>query len=79
MTTNILNAKINIIENKISNHQKYITTPEFNKLIAESSAAKSKQTNLVTKTDFDKNLKNLNRRITSSKTKLLQVQKKLVV
>ena len=79
MTTNVLNTKINTTEHKISNHEKYITTPEFNKLLAESSVAKSKQTNFVTKTDFDKNLKNLNRRITSSKTKLLQVQKKRVV
>ena len=79
MTTNVLNTKINTTEHKISNREKYITTPEFNKLLAESSEAKSKQTNFVTKTDFDKNLKNLNRRITSSKTKLLQVQKKRVV
>ena len=33
-------------------HDKYITTPEFDKL-AENFAARLAQANLVTKTDFD--------------------------
>ena len=34
-TTNVLNTKISKVENKIPTHDKYITTPEFNKLTAE--------------------------------------------
>ena len=50
------------------NHDKYITTPEFNKLTAESFAARLKQANLasksdianfVNKTDFDIQVKNV--------------------
>ena len=33
------------------NHDKYITTPEFNKLTEEKFAARSAQTNLSTKSD----------------------------
>ena len=46
-------------------------------LTAESFAARPKQTNLVTKTNFDNKLISLNRKITSNKTKYLEVQKKL--
>ena len=46
-------------------------------LTAESFAARPKQTNLVSKTNFDNKLINLNRKITSNKTKYLEVQKKL--
>ena len=77
MTTNVLNTKINEVENKIPNHDKYITTPEFNKLAAESFAARLKQVYLVTKTDFDNELTSFNKQITSNKTKHLNVQKKL--
>ena len=40
--------------NKITDHDhdKYITTPEFNKLTSENSAAKLKQLNLATKSDI---------------------------
>ena len=58
------NTKINEIEKKITDHShdKYITTPEFNKLTSENFAARIKQANvasksyianLVNKTDFD--------------------------
>ena len=56
MTTTVLNTKINEVENKIPNHDKYITTPEFSNLTAENFTAKLKQANLVTKTDFDNKL-----------------------
>ena len=49
MLTNVLNTKINKVENKIPNHDKYITTPEFSKLTVESFAARLKQANLTTK------------------------------
>ena len=77
VTTTVLNTKISEVENKIPNHDKYITTPEFNKLTAENFTARLKQANLVTKTDFDKKLTSFNRKITSNKTKYLEVQKKL--
>ena len=74
MTTTVLNTKINEIENKIPNHNKYIATPEFNKLTAETSTARLKQPNLVTKTDFDKKkFTNFNRKVISNKTKYLEV------
>ena len=55
MTTNILNTKINEVENKILDHAKYITTSEFNNLTAENFTARLKQANPVTKTNFDNN------------------------
>ena len=60
------NTKINDIEKKITDHNddKYITTPEFNKLTVENFAGRLAQANLVTKTDFDDKLINLNRKIT---------------
>ena len=61
VTTTVLNTKISEVENKIPNHDKQNTTPEFNKLTAEHFAAKLKQTNSVTKTDFDNELISFNR------------------
>ena len=55
MTTTFLSRKISEVENKNLNHDKYITTPEFNKLTAENFTARLKQANLVNKNDFDKN------------------------
>ena len=67
----------NLVKLKIPNHDKYITTPEFNRLTAENFTVRLKQTNLVTETDFDENLTDFNRKITSNKTKHLEVEKKL--
>ena len=53
MTTTVLNTKIGKVKNKIPNHAKYTTTPEFNKLKAESFAERLKQADLLNKTDFD--------------------------
>ena len=58
-------------------HDKYLTTPEFNKLTAGNFAARLAQANLVTKTDFDDKLINLNRKITSNKTKHFIVKNEL--
>ena len=79
------NTKINETEKKNTdhNHDKYITTPEFNKLTAENLAARLAQANLaiksdianfVNKTDFDEKLKNLNKKVTSNKAKDLLVE-----
>ena len=57
-----------------SDHDKYITIPEFNKLLAEVFDARLKQADLVTKTDFDDKLKSLNQKINSNRTKCLLVE-----
>ena len=56
------NTKIIEIKKNLTfhSHEKYITTPEFNKLTAEIFATRFKQANLVTKTYFDDNLKGFN-------------------
>ena len=50
-------TKISEFEKKFTdhNHDKYITTAEFNKLTAENFPARLAQANLITKTDFDAN------------------------
>ena len=74
------NTKFDEIEKKIADqeHDKYISTPEFNKSSAENFAVRLVQANLaskndivyfVKKTEFDDKLKNLNKKITSNKTK----------
>ena len=63
VTTTVLNTKIEEAKNKIPDHSKYITNPEFNKLAAENFAARSKQANLVNKTDFDNKLIRFKRNI----------------
>ena len=72
-------TKINEIEKELTDHDhdKYIATPEFNKLTAEYFAARLKQANLVTKSDFDDNLKSLHQKINSNKTKHLLVENEL--
>ena len=54
------NTKITEIEKKLTdhNHDKYITTPEFNTLAASVFNARLAQANLITKTDLDTKLKN---------------------
>ena len=78
------NTIINKIEKKITDHNhdeydKYITTEEFNKLTSKNLDARLAQANLtrkndiadfVKKTDFDDKLKNLNKKVTSNKTKI---------
>ena len=70
------NTKISDIENKITdhNHDKYITTSEFNKLTTENFNARLAQEYLTAKTDFDSGLESLSKRITSNKTKHLHVE-----
>ena len=73
------NTKITEIENKLTNHNhdKYVDTQEFNKLAADVFNTRITQENLITKTDFDAKLSNLNRKITSNKTKHLLVENDL--
>ena len=73
------NAKITEIENKLNNHNhdKYITTPEFNTLATDVFNARLAQANLVAKTDFNGKLWSLNRKITSNKSKHVLVENEL--
>ena len=73
------NTKVTEIENKLNNHNhdKYIDTPEFNKLTADAFNARLAQANLIKKADFDANLSSFNRKITENKTKHLLVEKEL--
>ena len=61
----------NLGDNKIPDHAKYITTPEFNQLTAENFAVRLTQANLVTKTDWNNELIRFNKDINSNKTKYL--------
>ena len=56
------------------NHDKYIDTSEFNKLAADVVNARLAEANLITKTDFDAKLSNLNRKITQNNSKHLLVE-----
>ena len=73
------NTKITEIEKKLTdhNHDKYITTTEFNKLASDAVNARIAQANLVKKTDFDNKLSDLNRKIVSNKTKDIFLAKEL--
>ena len=77
---------MNEIEKKIIDHGKYITTQEFNKLTSEDFAARLKQailaskndiTDFVKKTDFDKKLKNINKKVTWNKSRHVLVENQL--
>ena len=73
------NTKIIEIEKKLPdhNHNKYITTTEFNKLATDKFNARIVQANLVKKTDFDDKLTDFNRKIVSNKTKDKIIAKEL--
>ena len=72
-------TKVAEIENELNNHNhdKYIDTPEFNKLAADVFNARLAQANLITKTDFHAKLSILNRKITATKSKHLLVENEL--
>ena len=86
---NLAVTNINEIENKINtdhNTDKYITTQEFKKLTSKNVSARLTQANLaskndiansIKKTDFDDKLKNLNKNVTSYKTKHVLVKTEL--
>ena len=54
------------IEKKFSdhNHDKYITTPEFNRLTTKNFKARVEQANLITKTDLHTELKKISDSVT---------------
>ena len=83
------NAKTKGIKNKITtdhNHDKCITTQEFNKLTSENISAilaqenlarKNYITNFVRKTDFYDKLEHLDKNVTSNKNELNELSKKV--
>ena len=73
------NSKISEIGNKVTDHDhdKYVTTSEFNKLTTEKFNARLAQANLVTKTDFDAKLKIYNKKNNSNKRKHLFIENEL--
>ena len=52
MTAAVLNTNISEVDNKTPDHAKYITSQEFNKFTAEHNTERSKQIDLVSKTDL---------------------------
>ena len=70
------NTNITQIEKKLTdhNHDKYITTLEFNTLAADVFNERLAQANLVKKADFDAKLSSFNRKITVNQSKHLLVK-----
>ena len=66
-----MNTKIDEIEKKIPNHDKYITTKQFNELTWETFAARLRQADLLSKNDIDDFIKK-----TYFDEKLLNISKK---
>ena len=74
------NTKISDIEKKITDHDhdKYITTPEFNVMTASVFNARlARQTDLLRKTEFDFKLKSISNRVTLNNPKHLLVENEL--
>ena len=73
------NTKTSDIDGKLNNHNpdKYITIPEFNNLTVKVFGARLKLANLVTKTNFDIELKKISDRVASDKSKHLLVENEL--
>ena len=59
------------MENKLNNHNhdRYVTTPEFNTVAADVFNVRLAQANLVAKTELNAKMSSLNTKITSNKTK----------
>ena len=73
VTTTVLNTNITEAENKIPDNSKYITSQEFNQLKTENVEERLTQADFVNETGFDKKWTSFNIRITSNKTKHLEV------
>ena len=74
------NTKIFDTEKKIDdqNHDKYITTPEFNAMVASTFNTRlAAQTDLIRKPEYDVKLKGISDRGSKNKTKHLLVENEL--
>ena len=71
--------KVTEIEKELTghNHDKYITTPEFNTLAAGIFNARLAQANLVSKADFDNKVSSLDSKTATNKTKNESIENKL--
>ena len=72
-------TKITETEKKLTdhNHDKYITTPEFNTIAASVFNARLAQANLVSKTYFDNKVSSLDSKIAVNKTKNESIENEL--
>ena len=73
-------TKVSEIENKVNghNHDKCITTPEFNTMAASTFNVRlAAQTDLIRHPEFDVKLKGISDRVTKNKTKYLLVENEL--
>ena len=70
------NTKVTEIENKLNNHNhdKYITTSEFNTLAADVFNARLSQANLLTKTNFDNTVSSFDSKIAKNKAENKSVE-----
>ena len=74
------NTKISDIQKKITDHdhEKYITTPEFNTMTASTFNARlTAQADLIRKPEFDGKLKSISDRVTLNKSKYFFVENEL--
>ena len=73
------NTKVTEIANKLNNynHDKYITTPEFNTLATDAFNTKLLWANLVMKTIFDNTVSSLVSKIAENKTKSKSIENEL--
>ena len=74
------NTTVSEIENKVNdhNHEKYITTPEFDTMAATVFNARlAAQKDLIRKPELDFKLKSIRDRVTKNKTKHLLVENEL--
>ena len=65
-------TKVTEIENKLNNHNhdKYVTTTEFDTLAADIFNARLSRANLVAKTDFDNSISSINIELQQIKQKM---------
>ena len=72
-------TKFTEIEKKITNHNhdKYITTPEFNTLAADVFNVRLARANLLAKTNFDEKVSILDNKIAANKTKNESIENKI--
>ena len=72
------NTKITEIENKLynHNHDKYITTREFNNLVTDVFNARLAQANLVAKINIDCTVSSLDNKSVANKTKIESIENK---
>ena len=81
LATTTTTTAVIAVANKIPDHNKYIITPEFNKLTAENVTTRLAQANLASKNDIVNFVKKIDfddtSNVTSNKTKHVLVENEL--